>query len=80
MLRKKLEPKVDFLLAEKLREQEFLSQVVEDFNAGIQSSVGTAATELSVMNQKLANLEAKRQRIRKHFSTEPSTSRSEIAE
>ena len=67
MLRKKLEPKIDFLLGEKLREPEFLSRVVEGFNAGIQNSVSAAATERTVINQKLANLEAKRRRILEAF-------------
>jgi len=67
MLRKKLEPKIDFLLGEKLCEPEFLSRVVEEFNAGIQNSVSTAATERTVVSKKLANLEAKRQRILEAF-------------
>jgi DNA invertase Pin-like site-specific DNA recombinase len=67
MLRKKLEPKIDFLLGEKLRETEFLSRVVEEFNTGMQNSVSTAATEKTVVSQKLANLEAKRQRILEAF-------------
>jgi site-specific DNA recombinase len=67
MLRKKLEPKIDLLLAEKLREPEFLSRVVDEFNAGIQSSVSMASTEKRVIDRKLANLEAKRQRILEAF-------------
>ena len=67
MLRKKLEPKIDFLLGEKLREPEFLSRVVDEFNAGIKSSVNTADTERTLVNQKLANLEAKRRRILEAF-------------
>jgi DNA invertase Pin-like site-specific DNA recombinase len=67
MLRKKLEPKIDFLLGEKLREREFLSRVVDEFNAGIENSVSTAATEKTVVSQKLTTLEAKRQRILEAF-------------
>jgi site-specific DNA recombinase len=67
ILRKKLEPKIDFLLGEKLREPEFLSRVVDEFNAGIQKFVSTAATEKIVVSQKLASLEAKRQRILEAF-------------
>ena len=67
MLRKKLEPKIDFLLGEKLREPEFLSRVVDEFNAGIFNAVNTAATERSVIDRKLASLEAKRQRILEAF-------------
>jgi DNA invertase Pin-like site-specific DNA recombinase len=67
MLRKKLEPKIDFLLGEKLREPEFLSRVVDEFNAGIQDSVSAGATERTVVSKKLANLETKRQRILEAF-------------
>ncbi len=67
MLRKKLEPKIDFLLGEKLREPEFLRSVVDEFNAGIQSSVSTGATERIVIDRKLESLEAKRQRILEAF-------------
>jgi hypothetical protein len=67
MLRKNLEPKIDFLLGEKLREPEFLSHVVGEFNAGIESSVSTAATERTVINQKLSQLETKRQRVLEAF-------------
>jgi hypothetical protein len=45
MLRKKLEPKIDFLLGEKLREPEFLSRVVDEFNARIKTFLSTADTE-----------------------------------
>jgi DNA invertase Pin-like site-specific DNA recombinase len=67
MLRKKLEPKIDFLLGEKLRQPEFLSCVVDEFNSGIQNSASMAATERIVIDKKLANLEAKRQRIVEAF-------------
>jgi site-specific DNA recombinase len=67
MLRKKLEPKIDFLLGEKLREPEFLSRVVDEFNAGIRNAVSAAATERTAVSRKLANLEAKRQRILEAF-------------
>jgi len=67
MLRKKLEPKIDFLLGEKLRQPEFLSRVVDEFNAEIKSSISTADTERTIVNQKLANLEAKRRRILEAF-------------
>jgi hypothetical protein len=67
MLRKKLEPKIDSLLGEKLRDPEFLSQVVEEFNAGIQNAVSTAATERTALSQKLAALEARRRRILETF-------------
>jgi len=67
MLRRKLEPKIDFLLGEKLREPEFLSRVVDEFNNGTQSTASTADRERSVISGKLASLEAKRQRILEAF-------------
>jgi len=67
MLRKKLEPKIDFLLGEKLREPEFLSRVVDEFNARTQDAATTAIAERTVIDKKLAALEAKRQRILEAF-------------
>ena len=67
MLRKKLEPKIDFLLGEKLREPEFLSRVVDEFNARTQNTATTAAAERSVIEKRLAALEARRQRILEAF-------------
>jgi DNA invertase Pin-like site-specific DNA recombinase len=66
MLRKKLEPKIDFLLGEKLREPEFLSRVVDEFNAGIHATA-TAVTERIAIDGKLADLATKRQRILEAF-------------
>jgi len=67
MLRKKLEPKIDALFGEKLREPEFLSRVVDEFNASTQNTASAAAAERSVVDRKLATLEAKRQRILEAF-------------
>lgn len=67
MLRKKLEPKIDFLLGEKLREPEFLSRIVDEFNARTQSTASTAAVERFVIDKKLSALEARRQRILEAF-------------
>ena len=67
MLRKKLEPKIDFLLAEKLREPEFLSRVVDEFNARTQTVASTAVAERSIIDKKLSALEAKRRRILEAF-------------
>ena len=41
--------------------------MVDEFNAGIHKFVSTAATEKIVVSQKLASLEAKRQRILEAF-------------
>jgi DNA invertase Pin-like site-specific DNA recombinase len=67
MLRKKLEPRIDFLLSMKLREPEFLSRVVDEFNSSAQNAISTAAAERAVIDKKLATLEAKRQRILEAF-------------
>jgi DNA invertase Pin-like site-specific DNA recombinase len=63
MLRKKLEPKLDFLLGAKLQEPEFLSRVVDEFNSRTQNTASTAVAERSLIDKKLAVLEAKRRRI-----------------
>src|SRR6266404_2668080 len=67
MLRKKLEAKLDFLLGEKLRQPEFLSRAVDEFNAGTLSAMSTGAAERSVIDKRLATLEAKRHRILEAF-------------
>jgi DNA invertase Pin-like site-specific DNA recombinase len=67
MLRKKLEPKIDFLLGEKLREPEFLSHVVDEFNSTTQNTAGMATAERAVIDKKLAALHAKRERILEAF-------------
>jgi DNA invertase Pin-like site-specific DNA recombinase len=67
MLRKKLEPKIDFLFGEKLREPEFLSRIVAEFTAKAQDGISTAAAQRLVIEKKLATLEAKRQRILETF-------------
>jgi hypothetical protein len=55
------------LLGEKLREPEFLSRVVDEFNARTQDAATTAIAERTVIDKKLAALEAKRQRILEAF-------------
>src|SRR5258708_4059149 len=47
MLRRKLEPKIDFLFGEKLREPGFLSAVVDECNARTPKSVNTPPTDRS---------------------------------
>ena len=63
MLRKKLEPKIDYLLAEKLREPEFLSRVVDEFNSRTRNTGNTPGEERSALQRKLAALDDKRKRI-----------------
>jgi DNA invertase Pin-like site-specific DNA recombinase len=67
MLRRKLEPKLDFLLGEKLREPDFLSRVVDDFNEKAQRSQTTATVERAGIERKLAALDAKRNRVLEAF-------------
>jgi hypothetical protein len=67
MLRKKLEPKIDVLLGEKLRDPGFLSQIVDEFNSNAQTAVSTTVMERAVIEKKLASLENKRQRILEAF-------------
>ncbi len=67
MLRKKLEPKIDFLFAEKVRETEFLSRLVDEFNVSIQSPSDPSIREKATIEKKLIDLDAKRQRILETF-------------
>ena len=67
VLRKKLEPKIDYLLGEKLRDPEFLSRVVDEFNEGRHNTAGIANAEQSVIDKKLEALNAKRNRILEAF-------------
>jgi DNA invertase Pin-like site-specific DNA recombinase len=67
MLRKKLEPKIDLLFAQKLQEPEFLSRLVDEFNASVERINDTSATERGLIDKKLANLQAKRQRVLEAF-------------
>ena len=67
MLRRKLEPKIDFLLGEKLREPDFLSRMVDEFNERAQKSATTGAAERPVIAKKIAALDAKRKRILEAF-------------
>lgn len=67
MLRNKLEPKIDLLLGEKLRDHDFLSRVIDEFKAGVQNFVSTAVTEKTAVSDKLTSLEEKKQRILEAF-------------
>ena len=66
MMRKKLEPKVDVLLGEKLLEPDFLGRVVDEFNTRTKGP-SIAAAEKAVIAKKLAALEAKRTRVMEAF-------------
>lgn len=67
MLRKKLEPKIDFLLGEKLQEPDFLSRIVDEYNERAQKAAKSNGAERAVIDKKLAALEAKKQRILEAF-------------
>jgi DNA invertase Pin-like site-specific DNA recombinase len=67
MLRKKLEPKIDFLLGEKLREPDFLSRIVDEFNARIQHSLTAGAAERTTVETRVDSLKSKRRRVLEAF-------------
>ena len=61
MLRKRLEPKLDILIGEKLRDPEFIQRVVEDYNE-IQKAKSAPKNERA-LGLKLGALTEKRQRV-----------------
>jgi DNA invertase Pin-like site-specific DNA recombinase len=67
MLRRKLEPKIDLLLGEKLREPGFVARIIDDFNEGIEHTIQAGGAERTTVQIKLHSLEAKRQRILEAF-------------
>lgn len=67
MLRKKLEPRIDHLLGEKLREPAFLTQVVDEFNSRTRDAANRPGVERSAIQKKLAALGSKRKRILEAF-------------
>ena len=67
MLRNKLEPKIDMLLGEKLRETDFLSRVADEYNAGIRHSQSFGGAQRATIEMKLNGLDGKRRRIMEAF-------------
>ena len=67
MLRKKLEPKLDILIGEKLRDSEFLQRVVEDYNEFQEAKSGPVAKKEQALTEKLGALTEKRQRVLEAF-------------
>src|SRR5712692_1305071 len=63
----KLEPKVDYLLGEKLREPEFLSRVDEGYNQQLVRSSASPRIDEQAVADKLATLGEKRQRVLEAF-------------
>jgi DNA invertase Pin-like site-specific DNA recombinase len=66
MLRKKLEPKVDHLLGEKLREPSFLTGVLDAYNERTTLSA-PVGTERSAIAERLEALEDRKQRVLEAF-------------
>ncbi|HEX4003471.1 MAG TPA: recombinase family protein [Candidatus Acidoferrales bacterium] len=67
MLRKKLEPKIDRLLGEKLRDLGFLSCVLDAYNAERARVSAPLGTERSAIVSQLETLKAKKQRVLEAF-------------
>jgi hypothetical protein len=67
MLRKKLEPKLDHLLGEKLREPSFLSSVLDAYNVRQTCVLAPVGTEPSAIAAHLQTLDEKKQRVLEAF-------------
>jgi DNA invertase Pin-like site-specific DNA recombinase len=67
MLRRKLEPKLDILLGEKLRDSDFLHRLADDYTESQTASRVRSAVDEDVVVTKLASLEQKRQRVLEAF-------------
>lgn len=67
MLRKKLEPKLDILVGEKLRDPEFLKRVVEDFNEIQEAKSAPVVKNERALAAKLGALSEMRRRVLEAF-------------
>jgi hypothetical protein len=67
MLRRKLEPKIDHLLADKLQEKDFLAQLADTYNESLARPPQSDGTSKKEVEEKLQALRAKRQRILEVF-------------
>ncbi len=67
MLRKKLEPRIDYLLGEKLREPDFLRRVVDEHNEEVERSSKSAGGNESAITARLNALTEKKQRVLETF-------------
>lgn len=65
MLRKKLEPKLDYMLGEKLRDREFLERILDSHNEV--TTRGAEASAARSITAKLSVLQEKRQRVLEAF-------------
>ena len=67
MLRKQLEPKIDCLLGAKLREQDFLRRLVDEYNDRLETHRPQVGTDERAIAAKLNALSEKRQRVLEAF-------------
>jgi hypothetical protein len=67
MLRKKLEPKIDYLLGEKLREPSFLERVLDYYNDMHSAAPAPLDAERTTLGAKLAALRDRKNRIIEAF-------------
>jgi DNA invertase Pin-like site-specific DNA recombinase len=63
MLRKKLEPKIDYLLGRKLVEQEFLGRLIDEYNETIEGRRHTPSVDERSVRARLNTLAEKRERV-----------------
>jgi hypothetical protein len=67
MLRKKLEPKIDYLLGRKLVEPEFLGRLIEEYNDKTQARKSVPSVDERNVRARLSALAEKRERILETF-------------
>ncbi len=67
MLRKKLEPKIDYLLGRKLVEPEFLGRIIEEHNDQIQARKASPSVDERNVRARLSALAEKKERVLEAF-------------
>lgn len=67
MLRRKLEPKLDYLFAEKLTDADFLAGVVEEYNERLSAKPASSPNREKALTAKLSELHEKRGRVLEAF-------------
>jgi len=67
MLRRKLEPKLDYLLGEKLTNDEFLADVVDEYNERLSEKPESSQNRETALNAKLNELREKQGRVLEAF-------------
>jgi DNA invertase Pin-like site-specific DNA recombinase len=63
MLRKRLEPKIDYLLGRKLREPEFLERIVGEYNRRLPAQQVSLSVDVDNVKARLGGLAEKRERV-----------------